>query len=63
MAKKETSSRISSIAARALDDPGKVTYTEIRSMAASCLSQDETKGQGIPMIRWWANRRSMREGK
>ena len=41
---KETSSRISSIAARCVSFPETATQAEIKSMAASCLSQDETKG-------------------
>ncbi len=59
MARKETSSRISTIAAKCLKYPHKATRSDIKALAASCLSQDETTGQGIPMIRWWANRRSM----
>ena len=44
MAKKETSSEVSSIAARCLSFPETATHAEIKSMAASCLSQDETPG-------------------
>jgi len=47
MPKKETSSRISTIAAKCWKHPEKATFVDIRSMAASCLSQDETKGQGV----------------
>ncbi len=47
MAKKETSSRISTIAAKCLMHPDQATHAEIKALAASCLSQDETKGQGI----------------
>ncbi len=47
MAKKETSSRISSIAARGAKHPGSLTLKEIKAVCASALSQDETKGQGI----------------
>ncbi len=45
MAKKETSPEISSLAGRVMGgyDP---TIGEVRSMAGSLLSQDETPGQG-----------------
>jgi hypothetical protein len=53
-AHKETSSRVSSIAARFVnltaDDYGKPNiaqfYADIRTLAGSCLSQDETPGDG-----------------
>ena len=47
MATKETSSEMSTLAARVMGgyDP---TIGEVRSMAASLLSQDETAGQGGP---------------
>ena len=47
MATKETSSRISTIAAKCMKHPQKATHADIKALAASCLSQDETKGQGI----------------
>lgn len=44
MAKKQSSSNVSSIAAKVL--AGKeATKTEAKKLAASVLSQDETKGQ------------------
>jgi hypothetical protein len=46
---KQTSSRISSLAARVLAgyEP---TREEIEALAASALSQDETKGQGTKKL-------------
>ena len=43
--KKETSQEISRIAAIAINSPEKITLDQIKSMAASLLSQDETKGE------------------
>lgn len=55
MAKKETSARISTLAAKTLAriaeskrdslDAAGVTVEDVRSLCASVLSQDETKGQ------------------
>lgn len=42
---KQTSSTISSIASKGLQKPGSLTNAEIRKLAGSALSQDETKGQ------------------
>jgi len=47
MPKKETSSRVSTIAAKCVRYPKKATLADIKTMAASCLSQDETAGQGF----------------
>ena len=44
MAKKETGNQTSSIASKVLRT-GKATKKEVRSLAASVLSQDETKGR------------------
>jgi len=44
MAKKETSDRVSSIAAKVLKGK-KPTAAEAKSLAGSVLSQDETKGK------------------
>ena len=59
--KKQTSDRVSAIAARVLstlrpyraqrrmlytsDYTGVISYGELRALAASCLGQDETKGK------------------
>lgn len=43
--KKQTSSKISNIASRILND-GKFSIAELKSLAASALSQDETKSGG-----------------
>lgn len=42
--KKETTQRVSSIAAKGLRT-GKLTKDEIRTVSASALGQDETKGR------------------
>lgn len=44
MAKKQTSSPISSLASRVLSGNKKPTATDSRRLAASVLSQDEKKG-------------------
>lgn len=44
MAKKQSSSRVSSIASQALRT-GKATPKQIKTLAASALGQDEKKGQ------------------
>ena len=48
MAKRETSPEISSLASRVMSGRYDPTIGEVRSMAASLLSQDETPGQGGP---------------
>jgi hypothetical protein len=49
---KQSSARVSSIAARIMRDPNyKPTNAEVRSLAASVLSQDTTKGQSKPKAR------------
>lgn len=45
---KESSSDASSLAARVLNGSKKPTLAESRSLAASVLSQDQTRGQGKP---------------
>ena len=42
---KESSNEMSSLAARLLRHPQDATLSEIKSLAASVLSQDETKGK------------------
>lgn len=44
MAKKESSNKTSSIASKVLRT-GKASQKEVKSLAASVLSQDETKGK------------------
>lgn len=46
MAKKQSSSRVSTIASKTLSGAKKPTTREVKSLAASVLSQDEKKGQG-----------------
>lgn len=48
MATRETSPELSSLAARVMSGSYDPTIGEVRSMAASLLSQDETSGQGGP---------------
>lgn len=48
MGKKQSSPRVSTIAARGLDNPASLTLTEIKAVCASVVSQDETKGQARP---------------
>ena len=48
MAKKQSSSRVSTLASKVLSGSRKPTVREAKSLAASVLSQDETKGQGGP---------------
>ncbi|MBF0251368.1 MAG: hypothetical protein HQL35_12160 [Alphaproteobacteria bacterium] len=45
MAKKTSSSRTSTLASKVLSGTKKPTAKEIKSLAASVLAQDETKGQ------------------
>lgn len=46
MAKNEkSSSKVSTIASKALQNPGKVTQKEIKSLAASVLTQAPDKGK------------------
>jgi len=45
MAKKQSSSTISTLAAKILSGNKKPTVTDAKKLAASVLSQDETKGQ------------------
>ena len=45
LAGKESSSEMSSLASRLLRRPEDATIGEIKSLAASVLSQDETKGK------------------
>ena len=45
MATKQTSSKISTLASKILSGQKKPTITEIKSLAASVLVQDEKKGQ------------------
>jgi hypothetical protein len=46
MAKKQTSSKISTLAGKVLSGAKKPTAAESKKLAASVLSQDEKKGQG-----------------
>lgn len=46
MPKKQSSSRVSTLASKVLSGAKKPTPTESRRLAGSVLSQDETKGQG-----------------
>lgn len=43
--KKETSDRVSSFASAGVKDPEKLTPKQVRSISASAMSQDETKGK------------------
>ena len=45
MVKKQSSSRVSTLASRVLAGTKKPTLTESKALAASVLSQDEKKGQ------------------
>lgn len=45
MAKKETSSKMSSLASKVLSGTKKPTSKQTKQLAASVLSQDVTKGQ------------------
>lgn len=45
MAKKETGNKTSSLAGRILSGSKKATQTDARKLAASVLSQDETRGR------------------
>ena len=45
MAKKQSSSKMSTLAAKILAGDKKPTVANAKSLAASVLSQDETKGQ------------------
>ncbi len=45
MPKKQTSDKISTLASKVLSGKKKPTAAEARSLAASVLSQDETKGK------------------
>lgn len=45
MAKKQTSSKISTLAGKVLNGAKKPTAAESKKLAASVLSQDERKGQ------------------
>lgn len=45
MAKKESSSKMSTLAAKILSGDKKPTAADAKRLAASVLSQDETKGQ------------------
>lgn len=44
MAKKQSSSRLSSLAAKVVSGSKKPTAKEVKSLAASVLGQDEKKG-------------------
>lgn len=46
MPKKQTSSRVSTLAAKVLAGTKKPTVRETLTLAAAALGQDETKGQG-----------------
>jgi hypothetical protein len=46
MPKKQTSSKVSTLASQVLAGTKKPTPKETKSLAASVLSQDEKKGQG-----------------
>lgn len=45
MTKKQTSSRVSSLASKVLTGSLKPTPSQVKSLAASALGQDESKGQ------------------
>lgn len=45
MPKKQSSSKVSTLASKVLSGAKKPTQSEIKKLAASVLSQDETKGQ------------------
>lgn len=46
MAKKQSSSKASTLASKVLSGSKKPSAAEVKSLAASVLGQDETKGQG-----------------
>ncbi len=46
MPKKQSSSKVSTLAGKVLSGGKKPTITESKKLAASVLSQDEKKGQG-----------------
>ncbi len=46
MAKKQSSSKVSSLAGKVLSGDKKATQADAKKLAASVLSQDEKKGQG-----------------
>jgi len=48
MAKKQSSDRVSSLASKVLSGGKKPTPGEIKTLAASVLSQDEKKGRRKP---------------
>jgi hypothetical protein len=48
MADKQSSEKLSSLAAKVLSGRHTPTPEEVRSLAASVLAQDETKGQKDP---------------
>jgi hypothetical protein len=45
MAKKQSSSKVSTLASRVLSGNHKPTNAEVKRLAASALSQDEKRGQ------------------
>lgn len=45
MAKKQSTSKVSTLASKVLSGAKKPTKSEVNTLAASVLSQDETKGQ------------------
>lgn len=47
----ETSDRISEIAGRGMNDPASLTLDEIRSVCASAVRQDTTKGKRKSILR------------
>ena len=46
MAKKQSSSKVSTLASKVLSGAKKATNKDAKTLAASVLSQDEKKGQG-----------------
>jgi hypothetical protein len=48
MAKKQSSPKMSTLAAKVLSGSVKPTPSQSRSLAAGVLSQDEKRGQGTP---------------
>lgn len=45
MAKKQSTAKVSTLASKVLSGQTKPTAKEVKSLAASVLAQDETKGQ------------------
>jgi len=45
MVKKQSSSKVSTLASKVLSGESKPTYKQYKTLAASALSQDEKKGQ------------------